>query len=114
MTTFIERCSTRDSRTGATRSVVEGDRAWGSNLAVLAEGSLKCTGCSETFVLPLEEHCVYTTGDLDRSAPNLWESPAFHRVLRRRAWLGTLPGSGPWTRRRCSHWIRMARFLPAS
>ena len=48
--------------------------------------SLKCTGCSETFVLPLEEHCVYTTGDLDLNAPNLWESPAFHRVLRRRAW----------------------------
>lgn len=48
--------------------------------------SLKCTGCSEVFHLPLEIHCVYTTGDLDLSSPNIWESSAFHRLLRRRAW----------------------------
>jgi hypothetical protein len=48
--------------------------------------SLKCTGCSEVFTLPLEDHCIYTTGDLDLSLPNLWESQAFHRLLRRRAW----------------------------
>lgn len=48
--------------------------------------SLKCIGCSEVFRLPLEIHCVYTTGDLDLSSPNLWDSHAFHRVLRRRAW----------------------------
>jgi hypothetical protein len=48
--------------------------------------SLKCTGCSEVFSSPLEVHCVYTTGDLDIRSPNLWESPAFRRLLRRRAW----------------------------
>lgn len=48
--------------------------------------SLKCTGCSEVFTLPLEHHCVYTTGDLDLSSENLHESTAFHRLLRRRAW----------------------------
>lgn len=54
----------------------------------LTAESLKCTGCSDVFNLPLSDHCVYTTGDLDISAPNLWESPAFLRVLRRRAWCG--------------------------
>lgn len=48
--------------------------------------SLKCTGCSEVFTLPLEDHCVYTTGDLELSSKNLQESTAFHRLLRRRAW----------------------------
>ena len=48
--------------------------------------TLKCTGCSQVFAFPLGDHCVYSTGDLDLSHKNLAESPAFHPVLRRRAW----------------------------
>jgi hypothetical protein len=48
--------------------------------------TLKCTGCSQSFSFPLGDHCVYTTGDLNLSAANLWSSPHFHRMLRRRAW----------------------------
>src|SRR2546427_12139831 len=48
--------------------------------------TLKCTGCSQVFALPLGDHFVCSEGDLDLSSENLARSTAFHPVLRRRAW----------------------------
>ena len=48
--------------------------------------SLKCSGCGERFSLPLRDHYLYTEGDLDLSPANLNDSPAFHSVLKQRAW----------------------------
>lgn len=48
--------------------------------------TLKCTGCSEIYHFPVRDHFFYSEGDLDMNPENVYSSPAFHRVLRVRAW----------------------------
>lgn len=48
--------------------------------------SLRCTGCSQSYGLPLGDINLYTDGELDLSAESINRSRAFRRVLRQRAW----------------------------